>query len=248
MNAKISSFVNVRNVIIAVMAIILFFAIKKCNGNADDASNWKGKYDYQNQTIDSFKNSKGIQVIEQPVAKVADADILKKLSDEIFDLKKSNERMMKKVTTFVKTDQQATIKDEFIPFDSTETRTPAEDYFTKDSAGNNIRLVNADSVVLPPKPFTKETQWYSLKGTVFLKGVNVDSLKMKNTISWRIGEKKTGLFKRETTIQAINSSPYFENTAMNSITVKSKKTAWDKWIKPLIAFVFGGTLTLIATQ
>lgn len=210
-----------------VAAIALFFSIRQCRNNAIDAENWKGKYTYQNQVIDSFKNNKGIKVVEQKVAETNDKDELKKLSAQLFDLKKGMERKIKEVKALVKANQQVDIVDDTIPY-TTDNPVKLEDYYTNDT------LVHKDSVIIPPRSFAVNDSNYSLHGKVLLTGVMIDSLRLQNTISFRIAEKKTGLFKRETVAQAINSNPLFHNTGMNSIVLKKKTTAWNKWIKPAL--------------
>lgn len=229
---------NLKSVLLLIAVAILFLSIKQCNTNKATAENWKGKYNYQTQVIDSFKNKKGITIIEQKVAEVNNADILKKLSAENFDLKKKNERLIKKVNAFVSTNQQVKIEDEIIPYDSTDyVMVKPDDYFYNDS------LVHRDSVIIPPLKFKAEKKDYSITGAVLKTGVQIDSLTLQNTISWRIAEKKTGFFKRETYIQAINSNKYFSNTGMNSIVVKQKTTAWNKWIKPVLFLGAGVFIT-----
>lgn len=229
---------NVKSILLLIAVAILLLSIRQCRVNKSTAEDWESKYNYQTQVVDSFKNRNGIVVTEQKVADVNNDAILKKLSTEIFDLKRKNEKLMKQVNVLVSTKQEVSIKDEVIPYDSIEYEPTikAEDYFEDG-------LISKDSVIIPPLKFSNKTADYSIAGAVLKQGVKIDSLNLKNTISWRIGEKRVGLFKKETTIQAINSNKYFTNAGMNSIVVKQKTTAWNKWIKPVLFLGAGVFIT-----
>lgn len=217
---------------LAILSVAFILSLRSCSINEKIAENWKAKSVYQAAVIDSFKNSKGIQVVEQKVAETNNEDEIKKLSAEIFALRKSQERQIKLVTALVRVSQEAKITDSFIVFE------PAPPH-PKDSA-----LINPDSVIIPPMKFSHFTDNYSIDGVVELKGVRINSLIIPNTISFRIAEKKEGFFKpRQTVVQAINSNPLYVNQGAQSIVLKPKTSAWNKVIKPALFFVAGSFIT-----
>lgn len=219
-------------IIVDILLVALLLSLHTCNQKEKEAENWKAKSVYQAAQIDSFKNSKGIQVVEQKVAETNDAKEIKKISADIFDLKKSLERQIKLVTALVRVTQEAKIADSFIEFE------PAPPH-PKDSA-----LINPDSVIIPPMKFSHFTDNYSIDGVVELKGVRINSLIIPNTISFRIAEKKEGFFKpRQTVVQAINSNPLYVNKGAQSIVLKQKTSAWNKVIKPALFFAAGSFIT-----
>ena len=228
---------NIKTLIIVVLSIVLLLSFRKCSSYKDESVNWKGKYDFATQSFDSLKNKQGLQVVEQKPAVFTDDREVKKLSAEVFNLKRKNEKLIKEVNAFVSTKQEVKVEDKVIPYDSTDNYTKANDYLPIDN-------LNKDSVIIPPKKFISSDSNFYVKGTVLLQGVKIDSLSLTNHVSWRIAEKKKGLFsKRETVVQAINSNPYFTNTGINSAIVKHKPNAWNRWIKPTLVGVAASYLT-----
>lgn len=234
---------NIRDIIIVALLVILAFAIRTCSKNKDTAINWKGMYDYQTQVTDSFKNAKGLQVVEQKPAIFTDDAALKAASKDLFDLKKKDEKHVKEISALVSANQKLSIKNKVIPFDTNSVTTKAEDYFPKDTP------LNKDSVIIPPKPFHESDSNFSIAGKVLLKGVQIDSLIVFNKLSFRIIESKKGLFKsRETLVQAINSNPFITNSSLQSMVVKNKVTSWNKWIKPVVVALAAGFATYKAIK
>lgn len=225
---------HVVTALLLIAIVIICCTIKTCKDNVDTATDWKGMYSYLVQKTDSTKNNVGVKVIEQQPAVVSNDKLIKKLSAEIFDLKNKQEKLIKKVRVLVSVDQNVKVTDDFIPFDKDDAPVKPEDYFVND-------MVHKDSVIIPPYPFHKKDSGYSISGVILKSGVKIDSLSFKNTVTWRLAEKKSGFLHLGSTltVQAINSSKYFDNTGMKSIISVKKKTAWDKWIKPVIGFGVG---------
>ena len=224
---------TIKNIVLIVLSAILLLSIRQCRINNDNSINWEGKYSYQNHVIDSLKNKEGKQVIEQKPAEFTNDKELKKLSATIFNLSKSNERLVKQVNALVSVTQKLTVVDKDIPYEPEST----DDSTTTniDTVINNKTYVDIDSVIVPPKKFSlKENNQFLIKGTVLLNKIKLDSLSFTNDVSWRFIESKKGIFsKRETKIQAINSNKYFTNTNMQSTVVRHEPNSWNKWIKPI---------------
>lgn len=200
------------------LLVALFFSVNTCNKNKREAVSLQAKIDYQSQTIDSFSNTKGQQVIEQKVIETYNPEYIKELSREVFALKKE----LKKVAAFVQVKQEVRIERDTFPF------LVATEYKPGDT------LVDKAAVLFPPLPFQKVNKDYSLVGRVTLTGVVIDSMAVYNVISFRIGEKKKGIFKRETVVQVINTNQLFRSTGASSITLKQKVSPWNSWIKPVL--------------
>lgn len=73
----------------------------------------------------------------------------------------------------------------------------------------------------------KETPEYRLALTISKSNTDVE-LKIPNTIQFLEGQRKTGLFKTEQQVMAINSNPLVQTTEIQSLTVKSKKKWWER--------------------
>lgn len=229
--------INQRLIPYFIIVILLMYCVlstSTCNSNERAALTAKGLYDYEHSTVTKLLNKKGVEVSETKAAETYSKDDIKKLSAEVFDLKNSLERKIKQVDALVRVNQSVkiigkdTIKYYPVVMDDVDSMVPL------------------NTVVLPPRKFSTENKNYSIAGTVLLSGVKIDSIELNNTVSFRIAEKKNGLFSaRETVVQAVNSNPYFTNNGMQSIVLKPKQNAWNKWIKPTL---IAGTALIIKNQ
>lgn len=208
--------------------------MRECKYHQAQSTDWQGKHDYLTQKFDTLINKHNQVVTEQVVAKVANDKIIKEMSVKLFDLEKKNEKLIKSVQTLVSTKQKVVVQDRISYFDTTfAAETPSVPIY-------NDSLVPRDQVIIPPQKFDIQDEHFSLAGIVKKDAIVIDSLSFNNTITWRIAEKKRNIFsKRETVVQSINSNPYFSTVEMNSITVKHKTNAWNKWIKPALTFGAG---------
>ncbi len=176
--------------------------------------------------IDSFKNSIGDIVYQKELAVTESNNKIKTLSDELFLLKRANDRLIKKVNSYTKVEQQIVIDSVYIPYSDTI-------YITK----------NDEEYIKVPKYFHKYDKDYLIAGTLNKTGLIVDSLRLNNTLAFRQVEIRKNIFsKTETVVQVINTNPYIHTTGVQSITIKNKKSEWDKWIKPTLAAIGAGIL------
>ncbi len=197
--------------LVACFAVCVFFKIKSGN-NEMAATKWKARYDRLAAAYNIIKNKEGKQVIEQRPAVFTNDDVLKEASAKVFNLSKKEERKVKEVKAFAQIAQAALI--------------------TKDSA----QATPADDSTYR---FAINKKEYSITGHMRKEWLYIDSLAIYNTLSIRLAEKRKGLFKRELVIQAVNNNPYINNTAITSMVVQQKPTAWNRWIKPAL-FAAGG--------
>jgi hypothetical protein len=209
---------------IVLLLIVCCLSISQCNQNARDATSNKGLYDFEHSRVDSFINKKGLQVADTKVAETYRPEDIKKLSAEVFDLKNSLERKIKQVDLLVRANQKVSVKDTSVITYVPQERNPID------------TMVSINKCVLPPRKFTTENKNYSIAGTVLLQGVKIDSIELYNTVSFRVAEKKEGLFSsKKTVVQVVNSNPYFNTESMQSLVLKPKPNNWNKWIKPVAA-------------
>lgn len=209
--------------VIVFLLVYSILATKSCNDNKQDATSNKALYDFEHNKTDSFKNAKGVQVAEVKAAETYRAEDIKQLSEAVFNLKQSNEKLIKQVSFFANVNQRVSVKDT-----SVITYVPQE-------IDPIDTMVSINECVLPPKKFNTENRNYSIAGTVLLNGVKIDSIELNNTVSFRVAEKKDGFFSsKKTVVQVINSNPYFNTDSVQSIVLKPKQSAWNKWIKPVL--------------
>jgi LPS sulfotransferase NodH len=211
---------------IAALLIYAIAATKGCNDNKRQAETNKGLYDFEHNKTTKISD----KVVEVKAAETFNKADIKQISSDIFELKNSLEQKIKQVDALVRVAQNVIVKDSTIlkyypvhldPIDS---------------------MVSIHDCVLPPRKFSNESKNYAITGTILLDGVKIDSIELNNTVSFRIAEKKNGWFsKKETVVQAINSNPYFNNSNLQSLTLKHKTNAWNSWIKP-IAFAVGSAI------
>lgn len=87
-----------------------------------------------------------------------------------------------------------------------------------------------------PVSVKKSDSTYALKGTVTKNFFSVDSLYVPNKINIVIGEKKTGLFKKEMTVDINNSNPLMKTSNIKAFTYSPEKRWYEK---PAIPFAVG---------
>jgi len=225
--------IGISHIGLAIACVILFFSIRDCNSYMRDAENWKAQHDFATHVIDSFNNEKGLQVVEQVPAGTNDNKEIKSLSAQVFNLKKDLEAKIAQVSALVTARQEFVINGEDIPYHTIESSPPADS------------MVHAKDVIIPPRNFRDSSTWYDIQGQVRLQGIHIDSLDISNQVSFRIAEKRKGLFGKEQILQVINSNPYVKTTGSQSMVLKRKASAWNQWIKPALA---AGAALLIKNQ
>lgn len=100
------------------------------------------------------------------------------------------------------------------------------------TAGNIVQITKIDTVKIPyevPVPFEFErnfnakTDFYTINGKSSNTGVKINQIEIPNTLSFVIGEKKTGIFKKELRIEVVNSNPYIKTTGLDSYIYTQKQ-------------------------
>lgn len=196
---------------IAALTLALVISIATCRSHAVKEQHTQAVLDTTIAAFKVIKNKSGQQVAEQQPAQFTNDKPLKQASAAAFDLPKGEERKIKKVDNFVQVDQHLSVQNDSTPVDI------------------------SDSVFA----FRFDRPHYKVTGRVHRTMSYLDSFTVYNTISLRFADKKTGLFKRELVVQAVNSNPYIINTGIKSMTVEQKPTIWSQYIKPAL-FAAGG--------
>lgn len=185
---------------------------------------WKARADFADTQFKQVTNLYGQQIAQQETAITGSSQQIKELSAQIFGLNDRLEKRIKEVQALVKIQQRFIIRDSAHAEYSDSTMAPGDS------------LVKVKDVIIPPRKFSVTTDSYTIAGTVNLKRVDFDSISIPNKIAIRIAEEKTGWFKpRKQIVQVINTNPYIETEGLQSMTLKPAISAWNRWIKPIIA-------------
>jgi hypothetical protein len=228
------NFIKNNPLVLIVAIIVLLSSLETCTVNRlkNENNDLKELVKYKDTQIDSIKNKFNQTVAEKEVAEVYNKDAIKKLSEEVFNLKKKDEQQIKQVNALIRIIQTAKLDTVFIPYDSSDT--PVVD----------TGLVRRDSVVVPPKDFNYNTDSVNISGTVLLKGIRINSISLPDTASFRLAEKKTSFFKpRETVIQAIHTNPLYTTNGIQAITLKHTTNSWNRIFKPLLVGIAASFIT-----
>ena len=197
---------------IVALSISLFIAVKSCQSNRDKAVYNKAVLDSTTAVFKDFKNRSGLQVAEQKPAEFPDKKTVKSASAKAFNLSRAEESKIREVEAFVQADQEVTI--------------------TGDSIKSVANL--PDTLAGGQWRFELKRPHYYISGNYNKEMLWLDSLKIYNTISFRLAKKRTGIFKSEQVIQVNNSNPFINTAGMHSLTIKQKPTSWNKWVKPVL--------------
>jgi hypothetical protein len=200
---------------VIAIALVLF---KKCGGTRVD----DGVKPVQPR-IDTIYNKDSIRVYQQQIVeiKAANARELRRYSDSIFNLRKKYNGVVRQLSqvkqAVVVSGIKIPLKEDTAARDSTTPMSVSRKIFEFDSASLKIR------------------------GVVWRDTIEIKSIELENTLSQRIITRRSGFLglRRTVVVQAMNSSPYFYNTNMQTTTVKPTPTAWNRWIKPALALGAG---------
>ncbi|HRN49187.1 MAG TPA: hypothetical protein PKW69_14230 [Niabella sp.] len=202
------------------LVALIVMKVRSCNDDMA-ATYWKGKYDAVMSEMIVYKDRADRQVVEQRAAQFDDK-VLKAASAKAFNLKKRDEKKVKRVTAFVQVEQQVVVKDT-VPINSESNEVVVAD-------GGRT-----DGWLAVPAEFSKRDSSYSIDLRVMKDYLVIDSMVIYNTISMRLAEKKEGFFTpRVSVIQAVNSNRFVSISGIQSMTIRHKQTQWSKWIKPAL--------------
>lgn len=214
-------------ILIALFLVTTVWFYLKSVNQEKQITNLKADNTLLTQSVDTFRDKNNMLVYEQEVAVYESNKKIKQLSDEVFDLKRKNDKLVKQVNYYGQVNQETRIDSVYIAYnDTVYLDTVSIDY---------LRV---------PKTFAVKNSNYSVGGTVLKNGVILDNISVPNILSYREIEQKQGWFKSPVTVVQIhNSNPYVYTTGMTTVTVKSKTSAWHRWILPTLTAVGAGVIT-----
>lgn len=100
---------------------------------------------------------------------------------------------------------------------------------------DTVRLVDSIPCDFEPLPITKIDSNYQLYATIEPSLFTLDSMFIPNKIKFTVGTKKVGLFKKEKTIEVINTNPLVHTTSLSAYTITEKKKWYQtQWFSALV--------------
>lgn len=182
---------------IAVVALA-FLLLRQCSETRNLKQSRENIQNYLADTIDYYTNERG-QIVAEKQALKGEKETLEILLSET-------------------SDQLKNLSDKF------------KDIKAAGEIGQVIEIV--DTIKVPyevPVPFEFSRNWSKIDKSYFISGnstnlgITIDSLSIPNTLSFVIGEKKTGFWKSEYRIEAVNSNPYVKTTGLDAYTFERSK-------------------------
>lgn len=208
-----------------VVLLVAILAINDSVNKRKQIQNLKAEKVLLIHSIDTFRNKNSQLISQAEAAKVANDKAVTELSNEIFDLKRKNQKLVKEIQSLGRIGQRVRVDSVLIPYTDT------------------FYVIN-DSTIRVPAPYEFDDKWFSLKGKVLKTGVLVDSISISDTLSFRQVDVKNGWFKKPTTVlQVVHSNPYVQTTSVQYIVVDRPTTQWNKWIKPTLTALGAGFIT-----
>jgi len=185
---------NPRNIIIAVLFIALCFTqFRNCTIN-NSLRNTVDSLTLANQTLDSIKNVQGQTIYTQAALVTSQQEDIVAYTNRIFDLKKQNERLVKKVLAYQGETTVTKIDTVEVPFvDTVERQKFSDSVEAKCAEVINFYELNYIKV---PRVAKDSTANYSIDISTTKTGNVINSLNIPDSNYFRIIEKKGGFFRK----------------------------------------------------
>lgn len=251
---------NITVVIIIVGLLITLFQVDSCR-RRQFASQQSiiDSITLSNQQLVQTVNKKNEVISKQEVIMVTDQDALKKLTLDIFDLKKSEEKRIKQIDALIRIKSSTSITQVKIPYIDTLERKHFSDSLER--ACSEVIAYYDTNYIKTPKKVTidslqnKDFQFY---GTVNQKDFTIDSLSFPNLQNISVLETKGGFFKRDIKgkirfytprkmeIMVSNSNKYVYVQGMNSLVYKPH--IGGRWIERILGFGAGAAVGILLVK
>lgn len=223
-------------VAIIVLGGMFLFSLTKCN----DYKQKNVKLALEKQTTDSIVNRYGQTILTQEAVIVStegERDQLKNITDSLFNLTRSQERMIKDVVAYYKAISTTIIKNKLVPYVDTVARKKWADS-VEARCSKVIEYYEANTITIP-KTAVDSTKNYQAAFTARLDGIYIDSLKIPDSQYIRFVTIKGGILKKDASgkrhlftkktiqVQVLHTNDLIKVTGQNSaIYIPPKKARW----------------------
>ncbi len=203
---------KVNAIVVFVSAVLILISVSTCSKYKHESSAYKELYLSDSQSYEEIKTQQGKIIVRQDVIQVDDKKVVKKLVREIDYLRKK-----KRIRTVVKTKTVFVMDTTYIPYKDTSYHTMWKD-------GIEVRYI------IPPISFLDSNEYYKIRGTVMLGGIELHGLEVNNTSTLAIREKRS-LMHLDKEIYINHSNPYIRTIGLNSASTTKNPTRLNKAIK-----------------
>lgn len=232
--AKTSRIIWIQWLVIAAL-IAGFFQFRSCsNHKLEVAQSAVDSLTLANQKLDSTVNKMGQKIYTQIVTLSENQKSIRKLTDSIFNLKKRDERIIRRIVAYYTERTNVHIDSVSVPY----TDSIAIKQF-RDSA--EFYKYALDSMIVVPKKAALSTTYFSIDETVTKNGLVINSLNIPDSQYIRIVENRGGFLRKvngklkfhvkpQIQIQTLHTNPYIQITGENSIlyTPRAKPRILEK--------------------
>ena len=194
-NKTLKFFLKPERIVIAVLLIaFLIFGVKTCTYN-NKLQDSLAIALQEKAELQKFSNMRGDTIVAQQAIISSDQDELLALSQEKFQLKRENARLVKKVLAFSSQTTETKIPDSvFVPYVDTTGHKKFQDSIARQCA-EVIQYIN-DSTIRVPVTAKDSTEHYNINLTVERTGVKINTVSIPDSVYFRIIEKKGGFFRK----------------------------------------------------
>lgn len=228
-----------RGIFVAIILCLLF--LMKCQADKlKIAGSTITSEQLANQKLDSMNNALGQKVLTQEVLVAANQESLRKLTDSVFNLKKSQDKKIKEVIAYYSSISKTEIRERLVPYIDTIKTKKFSDSLEK--VCQEVIKFYEDSSILVPQPVKDSGQHFVFKGTVKKEGLQIEQVSFPDSLYLRFVEKGGFLKKRTVEVQVLHTNPYINVTSSNSVIYKPPaKARWLERALILAAGIFIGT-------
>lgn len=229
----IKNIFSFKNIAIAVLLVVIFIMCYWYSNVKDTLHDVIAARHIDSMSHKTILNAKGMEIAQGQAIILYQQQQIQEYGDTVFNLTKKQARKDRDYIALLRAKQQLELQfsAEYIMDDSEDTAINQEP---------DIRLAKPrrDSIAVP-KRFAYQDGNMNMYGTVRKDRVDIDSGHVDNTISFRLLEKKRGLFSRGVNVDAINSNKIIHFDGVQALYVEYRPTMWNKYLKPALAFCAG---------
>lgn len=207
-----------------IMIIIIIILLLIGHSDKRDYSSILTKQKIENQKLDSIKNIYGKTILTQDIIITSNKNVIKELSDSVFNLKKKNDKKVKEVIAFYSNISNTQIKNKTIPYKK-------DDYMKKfadsiESKCADVLKFYRDSSVQLPKSIKDSSEDFVFDATLKKDSLVLNTLSFPDSQYIRVDLVKKGflnLGKPQYEIKMFHTNKYVTNKGLTSIMYKPKK-------------------------
>jgi hypothetical protein len=222
-----------KELIIIVLLLLLVFGGAMFKKTYNSQRSAIDSLSLANQTSKSFINRQNQVITQQTILITESQSSIKKYTDSIFNLNRREQRRVKEVIAFYSEKLKAALADTVdIPYTdngNSDTVNATGEYFEESDCEEYIRNAIVGKISVPKSVLLDSVGVFKIDATILEKGLRINKLEIPDTLSLRVVENKTGLFKPRTLdVQAKHSNPMFTTVDQTSILYKPKPKG--KWV------------------